>query len=91
MIVYAVIAYRENSRMGHSYLVGIYSTGGRAIQAATNEEYERGGKYICEVLEATIDKQVTWSGKSTDILKEPMEQPINITTETWLKLTEQPQ
>ena len=55
-IVYTVNAYRYGDREAHSYSVGVFSKKSRALKEATIEEEWRGGKYVCEVLEWTLDK-----------------------------------
>jgi hypothetical protein len=54
--VYTVHAYRWGSRELHSYTVGVYSKKTAAVKAAAVEEDWRGGKYICEVVEFTMDR-----------------------------------
>ena len=55
--VYTVHAYRWGQRERHSYLVGVYSTPERALSVAEQEEYDRGGKYDCEVLGWVLDEK----------------------------------
>jgi len=55
MIVYTVIANRFGDDHKHSYLVGVYSNKENAARAAISEEYWRGGKYSCNILENTMD------------------------------------
>lgn len=57
-IVYTVTAYRWGSREMHSYIVGVRSKKHAALKLAEQEEAHRGGtKYICEVLEWTVDSE----------------------------------
>jgi hypothetical protein len=55
-MLYIVTAYRYGDTERHSYPVGVYSTVGGAIGAATDEEYSRGGKYSCHIVEAELDR-----------------------------------
>ena len=55
MKVYSVIAYRWGNRDGHSYIVGVYEHKSTATAIATCEEYDRGNKYECEVLEHDLN------------------------------------
>jgi len=60
-LVYTITAYRWGDRESHSYVVGVTRKKHDALKAADVEEAHRGGrKYICEVLEWTID--VTMAG-----------------------------
>jgi hypothetical protein len=52
--VYTVTAYRWGNLDGPSYPVGCYATADEAVQAAQDEEADRGGKYGCEVVEWTV-------------------------------------
>lgn len=58
MIVYTVIAHRGGDDNNHSYLVGVYSNPVRAVRWAIVEEYWRGGKYVCDIVESYINEQV---------------------------------
>ena len=56
MKLFNVHAYRFGDRERHSYLVGIFSTGTKAKNAAKIEEAMRGGnKYKCEITEIELD------------------------------------
>ena len=50
MKIYSVTAYRWGNRENHSYIVGLYDNLSTATCVAKAEEYDRGGKYECEVL-----------------------------------------
>lgn len=54
-LIYTVHAYRWGFRERHNYIVGVYSKKNKALKAADTEEDFRGGKYVCEVLEWTLD------------------------------------
>ncbi len=49
--LFTVHAYRWGDRSNHSYPVGVFTTIGEAKAAKVDEEYERGGKYECEIYE----------------------------------------
>ncbi len=57
MKVYTVRACRWGDSETHSYIVGVYPKKHAAQKAAECEEEWRGGrKYVCEILEWTLDK-----------------------------------
>ncbi len=56
MTLYPVIAYRFGMREKHSYLVGVYSKESTAMLVADTEEADRAGKYVCEVIEVSLDE-----------------------------------
>lgn len=47
--IYIVTAYRWGDRDEHSYNVGVFNSKYKAMQAADNHCYYRGGKYACAV------------------------------------------
>jgi len=49
--IYTVHAYRLGDRERHSYIVGVYMDKELSLKASIDEEYWRGGKYVCEVCE----------------------------------------
>jgi hypothetical protein len=51
MKVYTVIAYRYGNTESHSYPLGVFDDKDSALSAAELEEYYRGRKYECVVLE----------------------------------------
>lgn len=51
MKIYTVHAYRWGDREKHSYPVGVFDSLDLAEISAKAEEYERGGKYDCEIYE----------------------------------------
>lgn len=53
--LYTVRACRWGDTETHSYIVGVYSKKTKALNAAEVEEEWRGGKYICQVLEWSMD------------------------------------
>ena len=57
--VYVVTAYRNGIRELHSYLVAVFSNEASAIAASNYEEEYRNGKYICEVIECTVEETFT--------------------------------
>ena len=56
MLVYTVIAHRGGDE--HSYLVGVYDNPEMATRYAIAEEYWRGGKYDCDIIESYVNEQV---------------------------------
>ena len=48
-------AYRWGDHENHSYIVGIFEHESTARAVATSEEYERGNKYECEVIEHKLN------------------------------------
>jgi hypothetical protein len=59
MNVYLVTAYRFGNRERHSYPVSVRSSLPDALDDAEFEEEWRGGKYVCEVMEWEIDRDIT--------------------------------
>ena len=54
--VYVVTAHRWGYYESHNYLVGVYSTKTKAMDASKIEEDYRGGnKYICRIFETYMD------------------------------------
>jgi len=51
---FVVVAYRYGLRDDHSYVVGVFSDLGLALQAADDHVGHRGGKYGCEVLDCDV-------------------------------------
>lgn len=64
--VSTVHAYRWGDRERHSYTVGVFPDDDTALQAATEEEDLRGGKYVCEVLQMTIGTVIAGTSKQHD-------------------------
>lgn len=64
--VYTVHAYRWGDRQRHSYTVGVFADEEAALQAATEEEDLRGGKYGCEVLQMTIGTVIAGISRPDD-------------------------
>ena len=58
MLVYTVIAHRGGDDNKHSYLVGVYNNSVMATRYAIAEEYWRGGKYDCDIIESYVNEQV---------------------------------
>ena len=56
--VYTAHAYRFGDREKHSYIVGVYSLPEKALKEAELEEFNREGKYTCEVIELEIDSRI---------------------------------
>ena len=54
--MWVVEALRWGTRENHSYVVGIYKTRTLAMKVAKAEEVWRGGKYICNITEFTLDE-----------------------------------
>lgn len=55
--IYVVTMYKWGLREDHSYVLGVYNKKHMAIQDAKQEDQDRGGKYIPEVLEFDINKK----------------------------------
>lgn len=53
--VYIVEALRYGDREQHSYVLGVWTTLEAAKAAAQEETEYRGGKYICQVHQCTLD------------------------------------
>mgnify|MGYP003439954327 CR=1 FL=1 len=75
-IVYTVHAYRFGDAERHSYIVGVYSKKHAALKVAQTEQDYRGGKYLCEVLEWSMNIGIE-VGKDTKI-KTVLALPQNI-------------
>jgi len=58
MLLYTVIAHRGGDDNKHSYLVGVYDHPWTATRYAIAEEYWRGGKYDCDIIESYVNEQV---------------------------------
>ena len=70
--IYTVTAYRYGDRERHSYVVGCFDTETAATKIAIEEEFLRGGKYSCEVVEIPLsgnleggEFKIIWSMKKT--------------------------
>jgi len=58
MLLYTVIAHLGGDDNKHSYLVGVYDDPWKACRMAIAEEYWRGGKYVCDIIESYINEIV---------------------------------
>ena len=52
---YVVTAYRWGDTERHSYVVAVTETVGAACCLAHEEEFDRGGKYLCGIVEVFVD------------------------------------
>lgn len=69
MLVYTVVAHRGGDDNKHSYLVGVYDDPWKATRFAIAEEYWRGGKYECHIIESFINEFVhPDSGDANELL-----------------------
>lgn len=55
MNIYSVTAYRWGHPENHSYIVGMFDTLDKAICEAKSVEINRGGKYLCQVLQHEVN------------------------------------
>ena len=53
--MYVVTAYRWGEIKEHNYVVGVYSSNEKAVNASNIEYANRGGKYECHVTEHELD------------------------------------
>lgn len=72
--LYSVTAYRFGNRQRHSYIVGIYSSKTKALNAANVEEDYRGGKYNCEVIQVDLDNGIEGSNDITHKVVKELEE-----------------
>ena len=84
MKVYVVMMYRWGNRENHSYVVGVFSTEEKAIEAAQEEDNNRARKYDPEILEVTIDTRL-WTGKKDFKTIIPLGTTIEERIEKWYK------
>jgi len=55
-MMFVVLAHRWGEDTNHSYLVGVFDEKVKAVRAALTEEYCRGGKYDCQVIETAVNE-----------------------------------
>ncbi len=53
--VYVVTAHNTYQGNQHSYVVGVYEDWEDAKKVANIEEISRGGKYVCRVVDCTLN------------------------------------
>lgn len=69
MLVYSVVACRDGDDNKHSYLVGVYDDPWKATRFAIAEEYWRGCKYKCDIIESYLGEQIyPESGTADELL-----------------------
>lgn len=68
--LYLVTAYRQTASK-HTYPVGIFSTPYLALEAATDEEIDRGGKYGCTIQTITLDGTAPADASGWPVIRQP--------------------
>ena len=83
--IYTVHAVRFSET--HSYVVGVFSSKTKAIDAAIQEEIDRGGnKYKCSVQEFEIDKNYEYDYKKNETLMGKEIDFDHVFKDGWMKL-----
>lgn len=68
--LYLVTAHRQ-TKSSHTYPVGIFSTPSLALEAATAEEEDRGGKYGCTIQTITLDGAAPADASGWPMIRQP--------------------